>query len=121
MAVTRVAFGDPTHSYKLEGQVFDVDLTFLNGDIPTDPVTFYYRIDNLTTGQQLVGWTLVTTSAASHTLSIPLAASAIETEHRPAEKRRLLISGPGKTVLGYLDWDVENLPNYNISATYPTS
>ncbi len=108
MAINKVAIKDPVMRKRNERERFDVELTFLDGDTPTDPVTFYWRVDNATTGAKVSGWATVSTSGATHTLTIPATASELASRLRRLETRQLLIAGTDKNVIGKLEWEIEN-------------
>jgi len=117
MAVNRVAFKDPTLDRKLEGETFTLDMTFLDSGTPTDPGTFYYRVDSLTDGTTVTDWTTVPTSDPQHALVVVPA--KLNSERRAEDRRQLVVAGPDKTIIGRYEWIVENLVGYNVGDVIP--
>lgn len=119
MAVNRVVFKDPVFRRRNEGELFDVDLTFLDGDIPTDPTYYYWRIDDVTAGKQLVAWTAESTAAATDTLSVPAIAQEMTSSFRGEERRQLVVAGPNQSIIGRMEWMIEQLTGVGGSNVFP--
>jgi len=120
MAITNVVFKDPSTSTRLEGETFDVPLTFLNGDTPEDPAHFYYQVTNVQNGEIVVAMAKQATTSASYTLAIPAEATKTVTPEISAETRELLIVGPSKNTLAIMEFRVRPILNLSVGQTFPS-
>lgn len=119
MAVNRIVIKDPTFQRIKEGMDLDIDLTFLNGDIPEDPGHYFWRVDNLANGDALVPWTAETVAATTDTLNIPATVTEPGNIARAEERRQLVIAGPDEVVRAVKEFAVEMLVGVGKDNSFP--
>ena len=75
----------------LEGSSFIAQANFRDGETGTAPTTADYRIDCVTTGKNIKGWTSLT-PAASIDITITATDNALQDQGLKIEKRQITVS-----------------------------
>lgn len=111
----RITFRDPlAGNVAPEDSVFTLGVKFWDDSaepwVTNVPTTVKYRVDCLTTGVAMVNWTTVS-PASSVSISIPVAAQAVNQEVNWREKRQVTVKandGLSTQYLGTFTYYVEN-------------
>lgn len=95
-----------------EGQSFTATFKFFDsGYVPSSPTTARYRVDCLTTGNEIRGWTTVT-PAQTLNISVSPEDNRIVSSANPFERRQLVVQsnyGTSTQSVQTSDWLVKNL------------
>ena len=97
----------------MEGSAFTATAYFRNRatSAASAPSAVRWRVDCLTTGREVVGWTSAT-AAASITISVPPAANAIHDDANFLERRQLVVeadAGLSTQERQAVTWEVKNI------------
>ena len=94
-----------------EGSGFTATAYFRNGSTGEAPTTAKYRVDCLTTGKNLTGWTSLSV-AESINISITATENAIQDQNNRTERKQLTVAADPDTSTQTRDsvlWEVENI------------
>lgn len=97
-----------------EGSSFTATAYFRSDAAGAAPTTAKYRVDCLTTGKNLTGWTSLT-PAASINITITATENAIQAQSNRIEKKQLTIAGDPDTSIQTretITWNVENIRGF---------
>lgn len=103
----------PAKTFK-EGSGFTATAYFRVGDVGTAPTTAKYRVDCLTTGKNLTGWTSLTVGE-SISISVTPTENAIQDASNRVEKKQLTVAADPDTSSQTRDsvtWMVENIRGF---------
>ena len=97
----------------MEGSAFTATVYFRDRatSAASAPSTVRWRVDCLTTGREVVGWTSAT-PATSVTIPVPPAANTIQDDGNFLERKQLVVesdSGLSSQERQAVTWDVENI------------
>lgn len=103
--------------YVKEGSACFLAATFKDkGGNPVAPASARYRIDCLTTGQQVLDWTSIASPQAEHELVISAAQNAWIASEARAQRRQVTVEatyGPGDSVYDVFEYSIRNLRYVN--------
>lgn len=95
-----------------EGSAITVNAAPRDEDnLPVTPSSAQYRIDCLTTGVEVLGWTAIASPTDSNDIDVPGTLNAIVSTNNPRERKQLVFQtvAGGETRNDTLDWEVRNI------------
>jgi hypothetical protein len=106
--MTLVEQGVPSRPYatafvaQYESSLLDLSFFDANG-VPATPSSIRYRIDNLTTSYEVLGWTSVTPTGVAQTLTITPTQNTIQRQYNERETRQVTVEA---TVAGLVKREI---------------
>lgn len=97
-----------------EGSSFTATAYFRNGATGEAPTTAKYRVDCLTTGKELTGWTSLSV-AASINITVTATENAIQDQSSRVERKQLTVASDPDTstqTRDSVEWFVENIRGF---------
>lgn len=93
-----------------EGSDLDIEAIPTSEGVPALADTLSYRIDCLTTGKEVLGWTDLT-PATSVAINVPGALNAIVDNNNRLERKQMVVKAVtgGKIANQTIDWEVRNI------------
>lgn len=94
-----------------EGSQIVIEAIPLDSDgIPITPSAMRYRIDCLTTGIEVLGWTDIASPSETNTITIVGSLNAIIRNANPRERKQMVVETTADGVRNdTVDWEVRNI------------
>jgi hypothetical protein len=108
--VDLIAFSGPRQATNRSAIAIDVVLRNRTGRVPATPANFYWRVDEITSGREIQGWTSVTPDSQI-TLNITADQNTMRQNSRSFERRQIIIAtdfGLDTQYLQTMTYDLRN-------------